>query len=235
VLFDDVVLKCVVALAILLMPSVSYSENFYQQLTDAAIERTTHKIIYDGAYVRMKYPNGDVAPNIGVCTDVVIRSYRKMGVDLQYLIHEDMKKHFSLYPSKRIWGLKRTDKNIDHRRVPNQRVFFTRYGKSLPVTKHADDYKAGDIVSWRLKSGKAHIGIVTYLHSPKTGHPLVVHNVGDGPQIEDALFVYKITGHYRYNPNEPRSLKHMHVSNKRTSPETTVLSKTALPKIVEIQ
>ncbi|MDQ6967173.1 MAG: DUF1287 domain-containing protein [Mariprofundaceae bacterium] len=241
VLFDRKLLKSVAVpfllfLSVLGVPSLGCAEgNFYHRLADAAIERTTHKITYDGAYVGLKYPNGDVAPNIGVCTDVIIRSYRKVGADLQSLIHKDMVKHFSLYPSKRIWGLTKTDKNIDHRRVPNQRVFFERYGKSLPVTTHADDYKAGDIVSWRLNSGRAHIGIVTYLKSPKTGNPLVVHNVGDGPQIEDALFVYKITGHYRYNPNDTHALKNMRVSNQAPSHKKIKIAKKVLSKIVEIQ
>jgi len=237
-----VFVRKIVVLALFFMPSFVYAESsFSQRLADAAVERTTHKIIYDGSYVSMKYPNGDVAANVGVSADVVIRSYRKVGVDLQYLIHEDMEKHFSLYPSKRIWGLTRTDKNIDHRRVPNQRVFFARFGTSLPVTKHADDYKAGDVVSWKLKSGRPYIAIVISRNNPKTGHPLLVYNMGDGPQIKDALFTYKITGHYRYNPNATHALKEMHVSNKahvvnKTHPHKKVaVPKEVLSKIVEIQ
>ncbi len=125
------------------------------------MERTRHTVVYDGSYYRIPYPGGDVPDNVGVCTDVVIRSYRALGIDLQELVHKDMTAHFDKYPSKRIWGLSRPDPNIDHRRVPNLQVFFERNGISLPVTGKAADYLPGDIVTWMLPGNLPHIGIVT--------------------------------------------------------------------------
>lgn len=156
---------------------------------------------YDGGYKAIPYPNGDVPPETGVCTDVIIRAYRALGFDLQKLVHEDMKRNFSKYP--RLWGLSRPDRNIDHRRVPNLQVFFARHGKSLPVTKDPANYKTGDIVTWNLahpSRSLPHIGIVSDKMSADGKTPLVVHNIGGGTQIEDMLFNYKITGHYRYAP-----------------------------------
>jgi uncharacterized protein YijF (DUF1287 family) len=171
-----------------------------QKLSNAAIGRTAHQVRYDPAYVSISYPMGDVPKDTGVCTDVLVRSYRQLGVDLQKRVHEDMRANFSRYPRK--WGLKRTDKNIDHRRVPNLRVFFTRHGQSLGVSSDPADYKAGDVVSWNLKpiGTLDHIGIVSEKRSVDGKRPLIVHNIGRGPQIEDMLFSYKITGHYRYLP-----------------------------------
>ncbi len=186
-------------LLILISKSV-VSANFEHDLADSALERTNFNIRYDGSYFSMAYPNGDVPENVGVCTDVIIRAYRKIGADLQQLVHEDMANNFSDYPSKRIWGLKRTDKNIDHRRVPNLQAFFRRNGEELPLTLQAKDYQAGHLVTWMLPGNLPHIGIVTQLVSEKTGYPLIVHNIGSGPQLEDMLFRYKITGHYKYRP-----------------------------------
>lgn len=166
------------------------------ELIQAAIERTTHQVTYDGRYLGIAYPGGDVPDNIGVCTDVVIRSYRKIGIDLQKEVHEDMRTHFSAYPKN--WGLKRPDTNIDHRRVPNLQVFFQRHGKELPVTKNAQEYKAGELVTWMLPGNLPHIGIVTDKRSADGKRPLIVHNIGQGPKLEDMLFDYPITGHYRY-------------------------------------
>ena len=170
-----------------------------QTLEQAAIERTTYKVTYDGRYVKMSYPNGDVPENMGVCTDVIIRSYRKIGLDLQQLVHEDMVTHFDKYPSKRIWGLKKPDTNIDHRRVPNLQTFFTRNGTKLPISLHGHDYKAGEIVTWMLPGNLPHIGIVTSKKSKDGERPLIVHNIGRGPMLEDMLFNYDITGHYKYD------------------------------------
>ena len=170
------------------------------ELIKAALERTKHHITYDGSYHTIKYPGGDVPSNIGVCTDVVIRSYRKLGVDLQELVHNDMKKNFSAYPSKKIWGLSRPDTNIDHRRVPNLQAFFTRNGQNLRPTKKAQDYFPGDLVTWMLPGKLPHIGIVTDRYNKDTGNPMIVHNIGRGPALEDILFSYPITGHYRYLP-----------------------------------
>lgn len=148
---------------------------------------------YDPAYVALKFPMGDVPKYTGVCTDVVVRAYRQQGKDLQALVNADMKQAWAQYP--KIWGLKSTDKNIDHRRVPNLRTFFTRHGKSLPVTNNPTDYKAGDLVTWDV-SGRPHIGIVS--NRSKNGIPLIIHNIGVGTQEEDVLFRFNITGHYRY-------------------------------------
>lgn len=185
---------------IFLTSSFAQAQEFKKSLVDAAIERTQHAVRYDGTYVSIPYPNGDVAPNTGVCTDVIIRSYRTIGIDLQKLVHEDMKSAFSSYPSKRIWGLSSTDRNIDHRRVPNLQVYFKRNGKPLPVTKVKRDYKAGDIVTWLVGGKLPHIGIVTNKVSPSSGNPLIVHNIGAGPKLEDMLFDYPITGHYSFKP-----------------------------------
>lgn len=151
---------------------------------------------YDPTYRRIGYPNGDVPRETGVCTDVVIRAYRHAGVDLQVLVHEDMKAAFSSYP--KTWGLRRTDTNIDHRRVPNLATFFTRKGKSLPVTRRGADYRPGDIITWRLSSGVPHIGVVSDVPVRGSDRFLVVHNIGSGAQIEDVLFAYALSGHYRY-------------------------------------
>ena len=169
---------------------------FSSRLVDAAVERTTHEVRYDGSYRRLDYPNGDLPDHIGVCTDVVIRSYRAVSVDLQRLVHEDMATHFQEYPQ--LWGLSRPDPNIDHRRVPNLQTFLRRQGAALPISKLASDYHAGDLVSWILPGNLPHIGIVTDRLSKDDHRPLIAHNIGAGPALEDILFKYPITGHYRY-------------------------------------
>ena len=170
--------------------------NFTKKLIKAATERTKHIVRYDGSYRKISYPNGDVPDNVGVCTDVIIRSYRKLGIDLQKDIHEDMKENFDMYP--KLWGLSKPDPNIDHRRVPNLQTLFKRKGILLPVTRNPNDYVAGDIVSWMLPGNLPHIGIVIDLRSGDGTKPLIVHNIGSGPVIEDILFDYQITRHYRY-------------------------------------
>lgn len=187
-------------LALLLFLPLSCFAGFYEMLELAALERTNHKVRYDGSYVTLTYPGGDVPANTGVCTDVVIRSYRAIDIDLQVLVHEDMKTHFDQYPSSRIWGLNKPDKNIDHRRVPNLQVFFTRHGESLSITGNPDDYQPGDIVTWTVRGNRPHIGIVTGQRSERTDNPLIVHNIGLGPKLNDMLFSFPITGHYRYKP-----------------------------------
>ncbi|MBF7074566.1 DUF1287 domain-containing protein [Glaciecola sp. MH2013] len=172
-------------------------------LVHAAKERLTHSVRYDGRYISIPYPNGDVPKEIGVCTDLVIRSLRTVDLDLQALVHEDMKKNFNAYPSERIWGLSKPDSNIDHRRVPNLQVFFKRYANSLALRRKASDYAdndflPGDIVSWMLPGNLPHIGIVVDERHSVTNRLMVVHNIGSGPQLEDMLFDYKITGHYRF-------------------------------------
>ncbi|VAX32889.1 Uncharacterized protein YijF [hydrothermal vent metagenome] len=173
-------------------------DRFVAGLVQAAKERTLHDVTYDGSYFSISYPNGDVPANIGVCTDVVIRSFRKVGVDLQQKVHEDMLENFDLYPSKKIWDLNRPDKNIDHRRVPNLRIFFERFGHALVITRHAKDYLPGDLVTWMLPKNLPHIGIVIDKKSDDGKRPLIAHNIGKGPKINDILFDYQITGHYRY-------------------------------------
>jgi uncharacterized protein YijF (DUF1287 family) len=149
---------------------------------------------YDPAYRRLAYPNGDVPLETGVCTDVIVRAYRHAGVDLQVLVHEDLKRSFSAYPKN--WGLRKPDTNIDHRRVPNLATFFKRKNAALPVTRKGSDYKPGDVVTWRLSSGVPHIGLVSDVR--KGDRYLVVHNIGSGAQLEDVLFAYELTGHYRF-------------------------------------
>ena len=185
--------KIILSCWFLFVISASAQDN----LVSAAKERLKHFVIYDGSYQSIAYPNGDVDKNRGVCSDVLIRSYRSLGKDLQQLVHEDMKANFSVYP--KIWVLTKPDTNIDHRRVPNLETFFKRHGETLKITNIASDYKPGDIVSWRLDNNLPHIGIVS--DAPSKSHPKrykIIHNIGLGPQLNDMLFDFKIVGHYRY-------------------------------------
>ncbi len=172
--------------------------TFQEKLSNAAISIIDETIQYDPSYIGIKYPNGDVPKNKGVCTDVVIRAYRKLGIDLQKEVHEDLKANFSLYPNLKKWGLKKPDTNIDHRRVPNLEVFFTRKGKKLEVSNNPNDYKTGEIVTWMINGKLPHIGIVTHKKSADGKRPLLVHNVGGGQVLEDCLFSYEIVGHFKY-------------------------------------
>ncbi|AXP81735.1 Putative amidase domain protein [Mariniflexile rhizosphaerae] len=165
-------------------------------LSQAALELTKQKVTYDPSYFSIPYPNGDVPANKGVCTDVIIRAYRKMGVDLQKEVHEDMKAHFKWYP--KTWGLKTPDKNIDHRRVPNLMTYFERQGADKPITNNAKDYIPGDVVCWNLSGAITHIGIVVNKKSNDGKRYLIVHNIGAGQVLEDCLFDFKIIGHYRF-------------------------------------
>ncbi|HUG71840.1 MAG TPA: DUF1287 domain-containing protein [Steroidobacteraceae bacterium] len=164
-------------------------------LVSAAREQTMSRVIYDGTYAGIAYPMGDVPANRGVCTDVIIRAYRAVGIDLQVLVHEDMRTNFALYP--RIWGLTKPDTNIDHRRVPNLQKFLERAGAGVRISRNEGDYLAGDIVTWMLPGNLPHIGIVSD-RRPPNGRPLIIHNIGAGPVEDDILFEYPITGHYRY-------------------------------------
>ena len=150
---------------------------------------------YDGSYRRLDYPAGDVEPSTGVCSDVVIRALRVVGLDLQVGVHEDMRAAFDRYPA--LWGLRKPDRNIDHRRVPNLETWFARHAQSIKRSANPADYLAGDIVSWRLDSGLPHIGIVSDRRID--GRPLVIHNIGAGAQEEDVLFAWRQIGHYRLN------------------------------------
>lgn len=174
------------------------ANTFPENLSEAAISIIDPSIDYDPAYFSIKYPNGDVPKNKGVCTDVIIRSYRKLGIDLQKEVHEDMIENFSKYPNLQKWGMTRTDTNIDHRRVPNLEIFFERKGEKLPVTNNPKNYKTGEIVTWMINDKLPHIGIVTNQKSRDGKRNLIVHNVGGGQVLDDCLFDYKIVGHYRY-------------------------------------
>jgi hypothetical protein len=198
--------RIVVLLTLALLPALAQNpaavstaqHEFLQKLVAAAVERTHHTVRYDPAYVRIPYPDGDVPADTGVCTDEIIRAYRAVGVDLQKEVHEDMMHNFSVYPNQRRWLLAHTDTNIDHRRVPNLMVFFQRKGQALAISTRSDDYSPGDLVTWDLGGNVPHIGIVVDRKSPATGRYLIVHNIGRGPQMEDVLFNWRITGHYRY-------------------------------------
>ena len=168
-----------------------------RKLLESAIKQTEITKNYDPAYIVIPYPNGDVPPETGVCSDVVIRAFRAAGVDLQKEVHEDMSGNFSAYPKK--WNLPKPDTNIDHRRVPNLQTFFERKDKSLPVTQDSKNYLSGDIVSWDLNGkGMTHIGIVSNIFDENTKRYLIIHNIGAGAKAEDVLFDWKITGHFRY-------------------------------------
>jgi uncharacterized protein YijF (DUF1287 family) len=177
---------------------VQQNTDFMDRFAQAAFDQQDQKVTYDGSYFFIKYPNGDVPDSIGVCTDVVIRAYRKVGYDLQKLIHEDMKKDFAAYNRRR--KSSKIDSNIDHRRTPNLETFFTRNGAKLTITDKEEDYKPGDIVFWAIATG--HVGIVTNLKVPGTNRYYMVHNICCGNQVEDFLFRPKITGHYRWNPEK---------------------------------
>ena len=170
--------------------------SFYEQLADSTLTLTKQSVRYDPSYFRMDYPNGDVPANKGVCTDVIIRGYRKLGIDLQKEVHEDMKANFAKYPKD--WGLSKPDRNIDHRRVPNLMAFFSRHGTVKKITNNPTDYLPGDIVCWRLTNGMTHIGMVVKKRSSDNQRYLIIHNIGGGQNVEDCLFSFKIIGHYQY-------------------------------------
>lgn len=201
------ILRSFLALLALTSFSCGQAEDKPTETTKTAPPKTTSKIvaaargqigkttIYDGSYVGLKYPGGDVPMERGVCTDVVVRALRTgRKLDLQKLVHEDMRKNFRSYP--KIWGLKRPDRNIDHRRVPNLKTFFKRRGYSVPVTKKAADYLPGDLVTCTVPPNLPHIMVVSD-RKTEEGVPLVIHNIGRGTQEEDTLFTYPLTGHYR--------------------------------------
>jgi len=163
---------------------------------DGAVEQIGKTTSYDPSYQKIEYPNGDVPIETGVCSDVVVRAFRKDGIDLQKDVHEDMKGNFSSYPTR--WGLKGTDANIDHRRVPNLQTYFTRKGKSLATAGGSENFLPGDVVTWDLGGGVDHVGVVVNVWYKPSHRYLIVHNIGAGTHMEDVLFAWKITGHYRY-------------------------------------
>jgi uncharacterized protein YijF (DUF1287 family) len=170
------------------------------RLVAAARSQVGVTLSYDGSYRRIPYPGGDVPLDRGVCTDVVVRAYRKLGLDLQSLVHRDMVSAWPDYPN--LWRMKGPDPNIDHRRVPNLAAFFRRHGQVLANSQDPKAYAPGDLVTWRLISGLPHIGIVSDRSTPG-GVPRVIHNIGAGAKEEDILFAYAITGHFRYPPGSP--------------------------------
>lgn len=181
--------------------------SFANKLSNAALGRLRSNVTYDGAYIKIAYPWGDVPANIGVCTDVVIRSYRKLGIDLQQQVHQDISAAFNSYPNPRKWGLSKPDTNIDHRRVYNLRAFFARRGAGLPITRNPSDYRPGDLVTWMVGPDLPHIGIV--VDRPSRADPrrkMIVHNIAEGVKMEDILFRFPITGHYRYTPDKMRNI-----------------------------
>lgn len=191
-------------------PSINRSRHygsFAKKLSNAALGRLQSRVRYDGSYVKIGYPWGDVPANIGVCTDVVVRSYRKLGIDLQSQVHQDMTVAFSAYPNVKKWGLSQPDANIDHRRVYNLKAFFQRRGAALPITRNPTNYRPGDLVTWMVGPGLPHIGVV--VDKPSRADPrrkMIVHNIAHGPQMEDVLFRFPITGHYRYTAAHARSV-----------------------------
>lgn len=183
-------------LVFLLFQICNAQDDFYNQLVNAALDLTKQQVEYDPQYFVITYPNGDVPYDKGVCTDVVVRAYRKAGIDLQKEVHDDMAANFSLYPQN--WGLSGPDKNIDHRRVLNLMTFFSRKGTVLPITQDPGDYVPGDLVCWDLGGGITHIGIVVNIKSAISNQFQIVHNIGAGQVLADCLFDFRIVGHYRY-------------------------------------
>ncbi|GAA0570411.1 DUF1287 domain-containing protein [Rhizomicrobium electricum] len=188
----------VTGIAVCGMVAPSCASPVAEKFVAAAVALQNPGVIYDPSYRRIAYPNGDVPSSTGVCADVVVRAYRGIGIDLQKRVHEDMAKHFALYP--KTWHRTKPDSNIDHRRVLNLATFFGRNGKTLKITPNPKDYAPGDIVTWNLNPRGAlpHIGIVTDRRSADGTRPLMMHNVGGGQVLEDVLFGYQITGHFRY-------------------------------------
>ena len=197
-------LACLSFVALLALSLVQYGIcGPAEDLVEKARAQIGITVIYDGSYKSLNYPNGDIPLNRGVCTDVVIRALRDaLNLDLQQMVHEDMKTNFSKYPTR--WGLKRPDTNIDHRRVLNLKTFFQRKGWSLEVTKNAADYRPGDIVACTIPGNLPHIMIVSN-NKGRKGIPLIIHNIGAGTQEEDRLFEFDLTGHFRIPSNEDGS------------------------------
>jgi hypothetical protein len=184
-------------------PALAGSEP--SRVTAAAREQVGVTVTYDPAYVALAFPGGDLPRDRGVCTDVVIRALRDgWGIDLQLAVNRDMQADFTAYPA--LWGLSTTDRNIDHRRVPNLQTLFTRIGAEVPLTEGPTPYLPGDIVTWMLPGNLPHIGIVSDRRA-KDGTPLILHNIGAGAKEEDILFAYPMTGHYRIGAEEAKRLK----------------------------
>ena len=188
-------MRTALAAIFLLLVTCGVRADTALDLAAAARAQVGVTLLYDPSYQRIAYPMGDVPMERGVCSDVVIRAFRAVGIDLQQELHRDMKRHFAAYP--KTWGLARPDSNIDHRRVPNLATWFKRHGYDLAVRRDATTYQPGDVVAWVLGGGQPHIGIVSDKRSQDGARPLVIHNIGWGAREDDALFAYRITGHFR--------------------------------------
>tara|TARA_B100001093_G_C26697659_1_gene957620 strand:- start:551 stop:1159 length:609 start_codon:yes stop_codon:yes gene_type:complete len=187
----------ILLISLIFIKSLAAQNGFKpESISQAAIELTKDNVVYDGRYYSIAYPGGDVSKGKGVCTDVIVRAYRAIGLDLQKEVHEDMSANFELYP--KIWGLSGPDSNIDHRRVPNLMTYFERQNAQLTITNKGLDYLPGDIVAWRLDSGLTHIGVVVNVLSLDKKRYKIVHNIGTGQVLEDCLFDFAIIGHYRF-------------------------------------
>ena len=195
-----IIIALIVLIGLLpITPALGQPPEIVKGLAQAIKKTVNPNVIYDPSYTRIKYPMGDVPADKGVCSDVIIRVYREIGIDLQKEVHEDMKANFSKYPKS--WGLKEPDRNIDHRRVKNLMTFFSKHGKTLPITNNPKDYELGDIVCWDLGGGLLHIGIVSDKligEYPHNKGAYILHNIGNGQILEDCLFKWKIIGRYRY-------------------------------------
>ncbi len=192
-------MRWAILISLFLFPVPAFGDSGAEAIVNSARARTLASVTYDPKYVKLTYPGGDVPANTGVCTDVVIRTFRNaFNFDFQKAVHEDMLRNFSAYPNH--WGLKRPDKNIDHRRVPNLEVFLKRQGAAVPMTKNPEDYLPGDIVSWKLGGRISHIGIVSD-RKTADGTPLIIHNIGQGPVEDNILWIPDMTGHFRFVPD----------------------------------
>ena len=191
-------LRFSVAWCVLACASLAHAQDEIARVLAAAHAQVGVTVLYDPGYRTLVYPGGDVPLDRGVCSDVIVRAWRAAGIDLQAELHRDMRKDFAAYP--KIWRLSRPDPNIDHRRVPNLETWLRRRGSSVAVSRDPVDYLPGDLVSWRLERGEPHIGIVSDLRSADGQRPLIVHNIGAGAQVEDVLFRWRISGHFRYFP-----------------------------------
>jgi uncharacterized protein YijF (DUF1287 family) len=190
---------------LLLLASPAFAGSEPSRLTEAARDQVGVTVTYDPAYASLDFPGGDIPRERGVCTDVVIRALRDgWGIDLQLAVNRDMKADFSAYPA--LWGLTTTDRNIDHRRVPNLRTLFARIGAELPLDDGPTPYLPGDIVTWTLPGNLDHIGIVSD-RLTQDGTPLILHNIGAGAREEDILFAYPMTGHYRIGADQAERLQ----------------------------
>lgn len=191
--------------AAIAIATLEQSNDFGSKLAAAALLHSNDQVTYDSSYYKIAYPNGDVPLNKGVAADVIVRAYRKLDIDLQVLVHEDMEEHFRLYPG--LWNAVGTDTNIDHRRVANLQCFFARKGQTVTPSRDAADYRPGDVVVWSLGNSDKHIGIVVPGPGSRANEPWIIDNMGTGVKWENILFEYKIDCHFRYPAESPKLAK----------------------------